>query len=67
MLFHGAAGGVGTAALQLGSLAGLEMFVTASKAAPPNAKRRTPPNAERPLADTPLVDPPTRFSQCAER
>jgi len=32
MLIHGAAGGVGTAALQLGSLAGLKMFGTASKA-----------------------------------
>ncbi len=31
MLIHGAAGGVGTAALQLGSLAGLKMFGTASK------------------------------------
>jgi NADPH:quinone reductase-like Zn-dependent oxidoreductase len=31
-LIHGAAGGVGTAALQLGSLAGLKMFGTASKA-----------------------------------
>ena len=30
-LIHGAAGGVGTAALQLGSLAGLKMFGTASK------------------------------------
>ena len=32
MLIHGAAGGVGTAALQLGSLTGLKMFGTASKA-----------------------------------
>jgi NADPH:quinone reductase-like Zn-dependent oxidoreductase len=32
VLIHGAAGGVGTAALQLGSLAGLKMFGTASKA-----------------------------------
>jgi NADPH:quinone reductase-like Zn-dependent oxidoreductase len=31
VLIHGAAGGVGTAALQLGKLAGLEMFGTASK------------------------------------
>jgi len=31
MLLHGAAGGVGTAALQLGSLVGLKMFGTASK------------------------------------
>jgi NADPH:quinone reductase-like Zn-dependent oxidoreductase len=31
VLIHGAAGGVGTAALQLGSLAGLKMFGTASK------------------------------------
>jgi NADPH2:quinone reductase len=31
-LIHGAAGGVGTALLQLGSLAGLKMFGTASKA-----------------------------------
>jgi NADPH:quinone reductase-like Zn-dependent oxidoreductase len=31
MLIHGAAGGVGTAALQLGSLLGLKMFGTASK------------------------------------
>jgi NADPH:quinone reductase-like Zn-dependent oxidoreductase len=31
LLIHGAAGGVGTAALQLGSLAGLKMFGTASK------------------------------------
>src|SRR5271154_5432657 len=31
VLIHGAAGGVGTAALQLGSLAGLRMFGTASK------------------------------------
>jgi NADPH:quinone reductase-like Zn-dependent oxidoreductase len=31
MLVHGAAGGVGTAALQLGSLVGLKMFGTASK------------------------------------
>ena len=31
MLIHGAAGGVGTAALQLGSLVGLKMFGTASK------------------------------------
>jgi NADPH:quinone reductase-like Zn-dependent oxidoreductase len=30
MLVHGAAGGVGTAALQLGKIAGLEMFGTAS-------------------------------------
>lgn len=30
-LVHGAAGGVGTAALQLGKIAGLEMFGTASK------------------------------------
>ena len=30
-LVHGAAGGVGTAALQLGNIAGLEMFGTASK------------------------------------
>jgi NADPH:quinone reductase-like Zn-dependent oxidoreductase len=30
-LIHGAAGGVGTAALQLGALAGLKMFGTASK------------------------------------
>jgi len=32
LLVHGAAGGVGTAALQLGKIAGLEMFGTASKA-----------------------------------
>ncbi len=32
VLIHGAAGGVGTAALQLASLAGLKMFGTASKA-----------------------------------
>jgi NADPH:quinone reductase-like Zn-dependent oxidoreductase len=32
VLIHGAAGGVGTASLQLGSLAGLKMFGTASKA-----------------------------------
>jgi NADPH:quinone reductase-like Zn-dependent oxidoreductase len=32
VLIHGAAGGMGTAALQLGSLAGLKMFGTASKA-----------------------------------
>jgi NADPH:quinone reductase-like Zn-dependent oxidoreductase len=32
VLVHGAAGGVGTAALQLGKIAGLEMFGTASKA-----------------------------------
>jgi NADPH:quinone reductase len=32
LLIHGAGGGVGTAALQLGSLAGLRMFGTASKA-----------------------------------
>ena len=32
VLIHGAAGGVGTAALQLGSLVGLKMFGTASKA-----------------------------------
>jgi NADPH:quinone reductase-like Zn-dependent oxidoreductase len=32
MLIHGAAGGVGSAALQLGKIAGLEMFGTASKA-----------------------------------
>src|SRR5580704_7451780 len=32
MLVHGAAGGVGTAALQLGKIAGLEMFGTASAA-----------------------------------
>jgi NADPH2:quinone reductase len=32
MLVHGAAGGVGTAALQLGKIAGLEMFGTASEA-----------------------------------
>ncbi|HEY2351411.1 MAG TPA: medium chain dehydrogenase/reductase family protein [Candidatus Acidoferrum sp.] len=32
VLIHGAAGGVGTAALQLGSIAGLKMFGTASKA-----------------------------------
>jgi NADPH2:quinone reductase len=32
VLIHAAAGGVGTAALQLGRLAGLEMFGTASKA-----------------------------------
>jgi NADPH:quinone reductase-like Zn-dependent oxidoreductase len=32
VLIHGAAGGVGTAALQLGSLGGLKMFGTASKA-----------------------------------
>jgi NADPH:quinone reductase-like Zn-dependent oxidoreductase len=32
VLIHGAAGGVGTAALQLGSLAALKMFGTASKA-----------------------------------
>ncbi len=32
VLIHGAAGGVGTAALQLGALAGLKMFGTASKA-----------------------------------
>jgi NADPH:quinone reductase-like Zn-dependent oxidoreductase len=31
VLIHGAAGGVGTAALQLGSIAGLKMFGTASK------------------------------------
>jgi len=31
VLIHGAGGGVGTAALQLGSLAGLKMFGTASK------------------------------------
>jgi NADPH:quinone reductase-like Zn-dependent oxidoreductase len=31
LLIHGAAGGVGTASLQLGSLAGLKMFGTASK------------------------------------
>jgi NADPH:quinone reductase-like Zn-dependent oxidoreductase len=31
VLIHGAAGGVGTAALQLGSLVGLKMFGTASK------------------------------------
>ena len=31
VLIHGAAGGIGTAALQLGSLAGLKMFGTASK------------------------------------
>src|SRR5271169_1531511 len=31
LLIHGAAGGVGTAALQLGRLAGLKMFGTASK------------------------------------
>jgi NADPH:quinone reductase-like Zn-dependent oxidoreductase len=31
VLIHGAAGGVGTAALQLGKLAGLKMFGTASK------------------------------------
>jgi len=31
VLIHGAAGGVGTATLQLGSLAGLTMFATASK------------------------------------
>src|SRR5580658_1539562 len=31
VLIHGAAGGVGTATLQLGSLAGLKMFGTASK------------------------------------
>jgi NADPH:quinone reductase-like Zn-dependent oxidoreductase len=31
LLIHGAAGGVGTAALQLGSLVGLKMFGTASK------------------------------------
>jgi NADPH:quinone reductase-like Zn-dependent oxidoreductase len=31
VLIHGAAGGVGTAALQLGALAGLKMFGTASK------------------------------------
>jgi NADPH:quinone reductase-like Zn-dependent oxidoreductase len=31
VLIHGAAGGVGTAALQIGSLAGLKMFGTASK------------------------------------
>ena len=31
LLVHGAAGGVGTAALQLGRIAGLEMFGTASK------------------------------------
>jgi NADPH:quinone reductase-like Zn-dependent oxidoreductase len=31
LLVHGAAGGVGTAALQLGKIAGLEMFGTASK------------------------------------
>ncbi len=31
VLIHGAAGGVGTAALQLGSLAGLKMFGTASQ------------------------------------
>jgi NADPH:quinone reductase-like Zn-dependent oxidoreductase len=31
-LIHGAGGGVGTAALQLGKIAGLEMFGTASKA-----------------------------------
>jgi NADPH2:quinone reductase len=32
LLVHGAAGGVGTAALQLGKIAGLEMFGTTSKA-----------------------------------
>jgi NADPH:quinone reductase-like Zn-dependent oxidoreductase len=32
VLIHGAAGGVGTAALQLGAIAGLKMFGTASKA-----------------------------------
>lgn len=32
LLIHGAAGGVGTAALQLGKIAGLRMFGTASKA-----------------------------------
>jgi NADPH:quinone reductase-like Zn-dependent oxidoreductase len=32
VLIHGAAGGVGTAALQLGTLAGLKMYGTASKA-----------------------------------
>ena len=32
LLVHGAAGGVGTAALQLGKIAGLEMFGTASEA-----------------------------------
>jgi NADPH:quinone reductase-like Zn-dependent oxidoreductase len=32
VLIHGAAGGVGTAALQLGTLCGLKMFGTASKA-----------------------------------
>jgi NADPH:quinone reductase-like Zn-dependent oxidoreductase len=32
VLIHGAAGGVGTASLQLGSLVGLKMFGTASKA-----------------------------------
>ena len=35
VLIHGAAGGVGTAALQLGKIAGLEMFGTASKAKHP--------------------------------
>ena len=35
VLIHGAAGGVGTAALQLGSLAGLKMFGTASRAKHP--------------------------------
>ena len=35
VLIHGAAGGVGTAALQLGNIAGLEMFGTASKAKHP--------------------------------
>jgi NADPH:quinone reductase-like Zn-dependent oxidoreductase len=35
ILIHGAAGGVGTAALQLGKIAGLEMFGTASKAKHP--------------------------------
>ncbi|HLX46595.1 MAG TPA: medium chain dehydrogenase/reductase family protein [Bryobacteraceae bacterium] len=35
VLIHGAAGGVGTAALQLGSIAGLKMFGTASKAKHP--------------------------------
>jgi len=32
VLIHGAGGGVGTAALQLGKLAGLDMYATASRA-----------------------------------
>jgi NADPH:quinone reductase-like Zn-dependent oxidoreductase len=58
MLVHSAAGGVGTAALQLGKIAGLEMYGTASKAKHELVKS---------LGATPIDYRTENFRECIEK